>query len=1209
MKNLLAIIAIFFAVAAPWGLIGQGSTLTDKQELKARKEVEKEAVEAASELQKVENNLAEWGHASISGFVLVQDHSDFFDLNFSLPTTNYLAWTTTNVNGQASFLSQQSTMVQLTATAANAMSGLNVQGPPAPLTAQQQALADSQAQLNAANTQATLTNVALKLAVNNALEQAILQQLTNSPSGTSGTNGSNGTNMTLANIATLLNMISNNAPAPLNTNLFANPPTGPSNTTPVLPTLITNFPSNGGISNGFAPMAQLASAMSGNQISPDKAVMGAATAKEIERMLGFMSHPIDLPHNKQMFFAIGQISVMPGWRTKKDYICEVSIHFVYTGRAGELASRYQATHPDFQNLMKEDATNLIQQQGLMAYPPVITNEMVKTNRETTNGVATHAHDLDANGPDVVDTETMLRHYSLTDKNIRIYADSQRGRELHWNDSSSTLSLVAAFPFTESQVFDLQSSYRNQLNLLLNLAGTYVQAGYSVDANVLINYVKQVQKDLSTRTAFPTVIPGVEANMLTYRFDPEATAMTDPTETEPSAGHLLLPTSIPVMILVECDKQDLERWPELSADIETRWIPRENRSFWPDTGYWLTHYRIPDKKMRQQDGIILAEALDRASAKWNDIFERYVVKKKYNVTMFDELRRRLSALRTLGIGRSTLLRLPELMPAVTSVSPTVIADGDEGNLIIMGHYLGRAGMTEVRLNGVKLNVESSITNAIEAHINPSDHLMTGWNDLFVSNEFGGCVFTQAVNVIMRNPTFINFSPSQVGVDYMGPFTLVGSNLDAEPRLRLGNFTLETRRGNENTVTADTAKKPLRAGSYDLGFQNRRGGFTVGQVLTVTNVTPVISGISPSSIPFDFRGAIILSGDHLDGGAPTVRVGGIRLRVEMASVSPRRVEARRAEFLPVGTNDLEFGNSFGPASLPNAVIVTRPVPAIFGLSPTNVPQNFQGIITVTGQNFGTRVSRPSVWLGGIPLMVDRVSDTSVDVRFDPGQPNPDVRTSELVFRNDRGACTATQLVEVTAAPVPEDLHRPDIALNTILPPSGEGYVNIASKFFLKGSGFNPANHDKVKTVMVGTRMATNVQVLSDTLLQFEVPPWDISGKQLTNGQIRPFADSAHKADITVASQYKAQTLGTAVYFDLILPNSTPTTGGGTSATSNTNTLTGFIAQGLALAGTNASPQVGATFSLYAQVGAGKTNNPTSGTSSTVIIQNGQNTNAIR
>jgi hypothetical protein len=52
-----------------------------------------------------------------------------------------------------------------------------------------------------------------------------------------------------------------------------------------------------------------------------------ATAKETERVLKLHEPSPRRAVKQEGVLAIGQISVMPGWRTRQDYICEVSARF------------------------------------------------------------------------------------------------------------------------------------------------------------------------------------------------------------------------------------------------------------------------------------------------------------------------------------------------------------------------------------------------------------------------------------------------------------------------------------------------------------------------------------------------------------------------------------------------------------------------------------------------------------------------------------------------------------------------------------------------------------------------------------------------------------------------------------------------------------------------------------------------------------------
>lgn len=1017
------------------------------------------AKDAGHHLDTIEHNLAEWGHASISGFVLVQDRSDFFDLNYSLPTSNYVAWFQTNVSGQAAFLQEKQTTIQATATAANSVQGLNVAGAPQPLTGQQQLLNNALSQNYLAYAQTYATSLQ---AWSNSL-------LAWTNSYLSSTNGSS-TNPPPA------------PPLPPNVSAVTNPPTGPTNLLPQLPALLSNtVPSP--IAANFSPLGQVAPQMSGNQLSPPTVLQNAMTAKEIERVLGFMSHPIDLPRDKQVFFALGQISVMPGWRTKKDYICEVSVRLAYTGLAGDLLAR--------------------------------SGKLVKAANENKDPMS----ELIAKEAE----NTLRTDYPNEKKFIRIYSDSARAEKLHWNDSKSSLSLAAAFPFTESTVFDLQNGYRNQMNFLMNLAATYAQIGYTIGANALFNYVKQTQKDISTRTAFPTVIPGVEADMLTYRFDPEATAMTDPTETEPTSGNLLLPSSIPVLMLVVCDKNGLKRWPEISIDIETRWIPRQHKSFWSHTYSVIVHGRIQDKLQYPSHSLDMAADIDLVTKEfqelysWNDFAQA-------NRGQIDELRRRLFALKTIGIGRSTIMKLPDVTPSIKSVTPATIPDDYNGTIVVNGDYFGDdTDGVHVRLSGIDLNVASIANDRIEATVKSSrKHLLSGLNDLSVENSQGACVLTQAVMVTTFNPSYISFNPTSVPRDFHGNFTLSGLYLGNDPKdsvVTIGGIPLKTISVSENALTARLKSNRLRLGVNDIGFKNHRGAFTVSAAVNVSNA---------------------------------------------------------------------------------------PLPVITAISPTNFSQNFKGDIILTGQNFGDDDNNPSVWIGGVKLNNVNASDNTVIADLNSHAQLFPIQTNDLIFHNDRGSYIASQALIVKApAPTRDSGHK--LGITSVYPK--EGFANAPTTFFLRGTNFNPEGmNDKVQTITVGGHAITNFIVSSDTLIRLEVPAWITSNITNKDGlKVIPFISKETAADIVIASASDSDTTNNAIYFDLSLPS------GGSNSTNSASAVDKLIdkqasaIKALAAAQSNDVPQL--IGSLRIELGPTNSGSKIVGSpTSTVIIQNGQNTNSL-
>ncbi len=1060
--------------------------------------------QAWDSLDNVEGYLEQWGHASISGFVLVPDHSGFFNLDYSIPMSNYVSQVVSGVQGQASFLSEKQTGIQLVATAGNSMPGLNVeQKQPAALTNLQQSNLVNQAIYQG---QLAATNQLLQL----ALLQLELQQLTNA-------------NASVKNVvAAPTNAVTAFNPSGVATNASS----GPTNTLPTVNFLITNITTQGGITNGFSPLGQLAGQMSNNQLSPTTILKIAATAKETERVLNFMSHPVDVPGNKQVFFAVGQISVMPGWRTKEDYICEVSTHFVYAGRKAEIGERLaklvsqtesngpptgdyvrRATHWIKDNAVEEAITKAVEVLQTNAVKVLQTNAVGMLQMNTVEVLQTNTVEV---------TQTNTNWGSKYEQERTIYADGPEGKSLE----PSLISLVAAFPFMESQVFDMQSSYRDQLNLLLNLAGSYVQAGYTVDANVLINFVKQTQKDLSTRTAFPTVIPGVESDMLTYRFDPEVAAMTDPALTEPQAGHLLLPTSIPVMILVTCDRTDVKLWPEISLQVETRWIPRERRSILADVASAVVRNRIYDRQLLPSQALMIAEELDNARVSMDSLD---AMQSAYHLRLnsYDELRRRYTSLRTLGMGRYSWVRLPDAVPVVQSVSPTTIPADYRGKITLTGDYLDDATTNiQVLLGGTPLKVELAHLDTVE-------------------------------------------------------------------------------------VVIDTNLPPLPAGINDLVFTNGWGSFILTQAVTVADATPVINSFSPTILPQGFNGTITISGQHLglNTNQTQVLLGGFPLRVSSASQNTVLASVTNAPSTGPGTYSLALQNQFGSCVSGQGVTFTNFVPIVDSVTPTNFAANFAGTIIIRGQHFGLNTSLIGVSLGSTPLHVDAAGDYVIAATISKDYP-PQQGTNNLVVSNGGIAGIATQAIVVTkakAAPQeeanPDCGTRPPLSVDSISP--RDGYVNGRTTFVAFGSNFAATNsHDPVVQVLVGGVAATNVLVVSDKVLCFDVPAWNNNG---TNAS--PFPCRWHAANVVFLSKCQSVEKPDAVYFNLkvSMESSNAPAAAVTNAATQLIDKYGTVLKDLMAVETNITAQLGGSLRLEAGSLPSSTNVPASGFSPTVVIQN--------
>jgi hypothetical protein len=377
-----------------------------------------------------------------------------------------------------------------------------------------------------------------------------------------------------------------------------------------------------------------------------------------------------------MFFGLMQVGVSPGWRTKQDYFCEVQVNF-----------EYALSRPSYQARVKPAA-----------------------------GQCTGVGCVKASAGGCAGGDGAGGTY---------WVHSKSGDGWHLQGGNRQPVVFAAFPFMEAQVFDLQSSYRSQLSLLAELAATFSQVGYNISGEALLRYARRLQKDLATRTVFPLVVPSADATQITYRFDPEAMAMLDPTARRSKAGHSLKPISFPALIVIICEADELENWSHLAAHVETRWVPMSRRH-WAQYALvdWWLHGREQWKSLSNQRRLEWAEGFESVTKTMGAL--KSLGRHTNEVGM--ELRRRLESLEPLALGRSTYSSLPVPAPTITAVSPKTLRSGLASELRIYGQGFQPPHATNaplVRLGGVPLRSVTAINhNELTARFEPVHYPMNG-----------------------------------------------------------------------------------------------------------------------------------------------------------------------------------------------------------------------------------------------------------------------------------------------------------------------------------------------------------------------------------------------------------------------------------------------------------------------------------------------------
>jgi hypothetical protein len=154
------------------------------------------------------------------------------------------------------------------------------------------------------------------------------------------------------------------------------------------------------------------------------------------------------------------------------------------------------------------------------------------------------------------------------------------------DASGTtqVSVFGMFPQARSQTLDLAYSKRSQFQLLMNLAMQYAAVGQEANGKAVLDYVKRLEKDVDTRSSLPVLVPNSDGTQVTYRFDPSLQALGDPAANKSKPANILHATSVPVLLALACDKEEVTPTSLMRLRMTTRWVPLEKR-------HWAKKYMV------------------------------------------------------------------------------------------------------------------------------------------------------------------------------------------------------------------------------------------------------------------------------------------------------------------------------------------------------------------------------------------------------------------------------------------------------------------------------------------------------------------------------------------------------------------------------------------------------------------------------------------
>ena len=234
----------------------------------------------------------------------------------------------------------------------------------------------------------------------------------------------------------------------------------------------------------------------------------------------------------------------------------------------------------------------------------------------------------------------------------------------WESNAGFTSpmVLAVLPLMDSQRMDLSASRDSQTELALTLAAAYAaQPGMQAQANMLMEYVRQRDTDMKSRTAVPTITTYADGSNFEFQIYPAFQAKDNAASTRASGANVLQPVCFPAVVVLRVNKSsfDLQNpWRSLVAHVHTRWIPTRTR--WISEHPYLTcaltiltlDYYQPDLPPSASDRIEIEKCLDDATERMAILTPRYS-----NTGPYRDLERAIPPLISAARGVTRLCTLP------------------------------------------------------------------------------------------------------------------------------------------------------------------------------------------------------------------------------------------------------------------------------------------------------------------------------------------------------------------------------------------------------------------------------------------------------------------------------------------------------------------------------------------------------------------------
>ncbi|WP_206026392.1 IPT/TIG domain-containing protein [Roseimicrobium sp. ORNL1] len=284
-------------------------------------------------------------------------------------------------------------------------------------------------------------------------------------------------------------------------------------------------------------------------------------------------------------------------------------------------------------------------------------------------------------------------------------------------------VFGVFPVVEAQTMDLGYSARRQFELLMDLAAKYGAAGQTAAGDLLVRYMKRIEQDIATRSPLPTLIPSSDGTQVTFRFDPTIQALANPASMRTKPGRILHARSVPALVLLVCEPEELEKFKGIKLKTSTRWIrveyPHYLKRIW--TPIWYGH--LKGERSSAVDILAQVRRLDNVFGTAVSIAAIFGGRMPEDLKLsLDVVKSRYGAIETLLTGSTKTQTIPKPVHVISNAVLTAESAGG-GTAAVTAYKLKIFGKNlkyacediSVAVDGVPYSVESAGDGVIEARV--------------------------------------------------------------------------------------------------------------------------------------------------------------------------------------------------------------------------------------------------------------------------------------------------------------------------------------------------------------------------------------------------------------------------------------------------------------------------------------------------------------